>query len=77
MFAGTLTLSNACTSAETLLGRGLHRHDPPCTKIADYVLVGASEAQEQCETLLCLYDFNTSTEVPQTLGEFYTGGFYA
>lgn len=74
-FAGTATLSNACTSSETFVCRRLHSHDLPCSKESDQVVNGAPKAQDQSRILPYPYPLKASDRVPETLDDIYAGVF--
>lgn len=77
LFADTAHLSDAGIPGHTSLRGRLHNHKLPCRKKSDQAVTGAPQNQEQCKTLSHPYSFVTGDDVPESLGNFYTSGFYA
>lgn len=71
------TLSHADTPGETGARRRLHSQDLPCSKGFVQVATSAPKVQKQWKALLYQCFFDTSDNVPETLGSFYNRDFYA
>lgn len=76
VFADTNTLSDADFSGETSLCRKLHNQDLLRSEETVQVAISTPKNQEPCKTRLCLYPFDTNNNVPETLRDFYTSGYY-
>lgn len=76
VFPSSPTLSDVFTFGKTFFSRGLHNHSPSNGKKSDQVIFGSPKAQGQCDILFCPYHSNTRDDVPETLSDIFTGGFY-
>lgn len=76
-FAGTVTLKSAGTLDETSFCRRTHNHDLDCSEQSAQIVMGAPKVQKQCKALLYPHLSSKREEVPVTLSDSSTPGFYA